>query len=354
MQSILGWIAFAPRPLRKAELRSALSFSAEVEDVNVQELAPNYLFDMCAPLVEERSDSTFAFIHVSVKEWVVSRLPILRDRCLPNLRNRFLQSPESNVILDEFNAAHEQGLAIVSCLLSGLQIFQPTYPEQTRFLRVLQGFHGLHVYASEYWLDYILSIAASEKGLDTGSKFFARSHELSTALNLLHTSEDKVLDGKVLDDRLHHIESHIELWRAAGIILSERTTKTLDADQRSGNPPPLPPGDTHPVCCYPTNHHKSNQMVSARSQVYLHCYPIISTLLRPSSKCGGTPVSAFKNSKSSSKISALQPSLAGSGLAPSPAVDSGVKLFCKITNKPMLLAFPAGYKVATILRSALL
>ena len=68
LQSILGWIAFAKRPLRKAELRSAISFLPEEEDVHVQELAPSYLFAMCAPLVEERSDSTFAFVHVSVKE----------------------------------------------------------------------------------------------------------------------------------------------------------------------------------------------------------------------------------------------------------------------------------------------
>lgn len=54
--------------MRKAELRSALSFCDEAHDVNAQELAPNYLFDMCAPLIEERPDSTFAFIHVSVKE----------------------------------------------------------------------------------------------------------------------------------------------------------------------------------------------------------------------------------------------------------------------------------------------
>lgn len=64
----MGWIAFAKRPLRKAELRSALSFSAENDGVNIQELAPNYLFDMCMPLIEERSDTTFAFIHISVKE----------------------------------------------------------------------------------------------------------------------------------------------------------------------------------------------------------------------------------------------------------------------------------------------
>jgi hypothetical protein len=68
LQSILGWIAFAKRPLRKAELRSALSLLPEEDNVYVRELVPNYLFDMCAPLIEERGDSTFAFIHISVKE----------------------------------------------------------------------------------------------------------------------------------------------------------------------------------------------------------------------------------------------------------------------------------------------
>ncbi|KAF5549123.1 NACHT domain-containing protein [Fusarium mexicanum] len=61
---ILEWIAFAKRPLRKAEFRSALAFSSGNPDTS--ELAPQYLFDRCSPLIEERSDSTFAFIHVSL------------------------------------------------------------------------------------------------------------------------------------------------------------------------------------------------------------------------------------------------------------------------------------------------
>ncbi|KAL6400957.1 putative NACHT domain-containing protein [Ilyonectria robusta] len=213
LQSIFGWIAFAKRPLRKAELRSALSYSAEAEDVNVDELAPNYLFDMCAPLIEERSDSTFAFIHASVKE--------------------FLQSPESNTILDEFSAVREQGLAIASCLLSGLQVFQSTYPEQARSLRVLRGFHGMHVYASEYWVEYLLYIAASKNGLDISTKFFIRSHELSIALNSLHSIEDQELEQNVLDHRFIHIKNHPEIWNAASIIASQRAGRTTQGDERN-------------------------------------------------------------------------------------------------------------------------
>jgi hypothetical protein len=70
MRQILGWIAFAKRPLRKIEFRSALSFGAS--DPMVDELVPSYIFDMCAPLIEQRRDSSFAFIHVSVKEYVMS------------------------------------------------------------------------------------------------------------------------------------------------------------------------------------------------------------------------------------------------------------------------------------------
>lgn len=66
--NILGWIAFAKRPLSKAELRSAITFAAG--DKTVKDAVPLYLFEMCAPLIEKCQDSTFSFIHVSLKESV--------------------------------------------------------------------------------------------------------------------------------------------------------------------------------------------------------------------------------------------------------------------------------------------
>ncbi len=64
----MGWIAFAKRPLRKVEFQSALTFGEDTHDD--QKLVPSYIIDACKPLIEERQDSTFVFIHVSVKEWV--------------------------------------------------------------------------------------------------------------------------------------------------------------------------------------------------------------------------------------------------------------------------------------------
>jgi hypothetical protein len=63
---MLHWIAFAQRPLRKFEFLSAISFSAGNPEVT--NLPPKYILDVCGPLIEERRDSTLAFIHVSVKE----------------------------------------------------------------------------------------------------------------------------------------------------------------------------------------------------------------------------------------------------------------------------------------------
>ena len=66
VRCILGWVAFAKRPLQKLEFLSAITFSSG--DPGVDRLAPQYILDICGALVEERRESTLAFIHNSVKE----------------------------------------------------------------------------------------------------------------------------------------------------------------------------------------------------------------------------------------------------------------------------------------------
>jgi hypothetical protein len=66
IKCILGWVAFAKRPLREFEFLSAIAFSAG--NPEVAHLAPKYTLYKCEPLIEKRRDSTLAFIHVSVIE----------------------------------------------------------------------------------------------------------------------------------------------------------------------------------------------------------------------------------------------------------------------------------------------
>lgn len=66
IRCVLGWIAFAKRPLKRVELLSAIAFSSG--DPKVSRLAPLYILDICGALIEEGRDTTVAFIHNSVPE----------------------------------------------------------------------------------------------------------------------------------------------------------------------------------------------------------------------------------------------------------------------------------------------
>ncbi|QGI98438.1 hypothetical protein CEK26_011507 [Fusarium fujikuroi] len=160
MKLIFEWIAFAKRPLRKAEFRSALAFSSGNPDTG--ELAPQYLFDKCSPLIEERCDSTFAFIHVSVRD--------------------YLESSDSIMTIDESSSIRSHGQAIAACLISGLQTFTPSYPEHKRQLRVLRGIHAFHTYASQYWVHYVLDTCNSPEA-NHGSDFLTLCSDLCDKFN---------------------------------------------------------------------------------------------------------------------------------------------------------------------------
>lgn len=88
VRCVLGWIAFAKRPLNRLELLSAIAFSSGSSDVSSP--APRYIFDLCSPLIEEKHDTTLTFIHGSVKEYVAYplwKLVLIYDvdscNCLP-------------------------------------------------------------------------------------------------------------------------------------------------------------------------------------------------------------------------------------------------------------------------------
>ncbi|KAF6825207.1 NACHT domain protein [Colletotrichum plurivorum] len=216
LRSILAWIAFAKRPLRGAELRSALSFSEEKGDVNVQELAPNYIFDKCKPIIEEKADTTFAFIHVSVKEYVHSK------RCIATFKSGSSTAEQS--------------------------------------LRVVRGLHGLHLYASEYWVEYLLYIAASDNDLKIATAFFDQSRSnarfsgsnglwlrvlpkaenrsldrdtrnLAQIINSFHSGPNLEPDDDDVDSRLVHLEEIRELWAAARSVTSRRTVKSVSSKE---------------------------------------------------------------------------------------------------------------------------
>lgn len=130
---------------------------------------------------------------------------------------RFLQSPSSNLVIMEDKLLVEHGTAVISCLISGLDAFMNRHREQDTRFRVVKGLHALHIYATEYWAEYVLAHAASD-GSATPSSLIDRACQLSDQLDkivgLEYTSHNEENDA--MDERLmalqhfpglrHHIE----------------------------------------------------------------------------------------------------------------------------------------------------
>ncbi|KIL88700.1 hypothetical protein FAVG1_07948 [Fusarium avenaceum] len=211
IECVFGWIAFAKRPLRKFELLSAIAFSAG--DTTVSRLAPQFLLEICGTLIEERKDATFAFIHNSVKE--------------------FLQSTSKGLNVKENEALQQHGAATITCLLSGLNVFCHTDAEQDRSLRVAKGLHGFHVYATEFWTEYLLSWVASEYPraecdsvplLDIACKL-AASLDVSPPI----TTSNARHPDKMMDKRLQFLEKHPTLLKLINQALQARSLESLES-----------------------------------------------------------------------------------------------------------------------------
>lgn len=218
VKNILGWVAFARRPLRKLEFLSALSYSSGNPDVT--NLAPRYILDICGSLVEERQDTTLAFIHISVKE--------------------FLQTPSSNVVIHEQEALQEHAVATIACLLSGVRVFSNAYPEQAKYQRVAKGLHGLHVYATEYWTECLLSHAASGDGLDQSSSLFVLASQLVHELDKAYGQPGAPNAGsniRISDKRLALLQQHGLLHKHVEGALKGRSLKRLESELLQVPPP---------------------------------------------------------------------------------------------------------------------
>ena len=134
--------------------------------------------------------------------------------------------------LKEEDALREHGVAAVSCLLSGLQNFDRLYNEQTRLLRLIKGVHGFHVYATEYWTEYLLANAASSGGLRGSQKLLDLATQLAETLDSMNTSPPaklKIASGSI-DDRLGLLEEYGTIQKQVEKALLARSQKQLESE----------------------------------------------------------------------------------------------------------------------------
>jgi archaellum biogenesis ATPase FlaH len=204
VQAVFNWIAFAKRPLRKMELLSALAFSDGNPEVN--KIAPSYILDdTCSPLLSQRHDTTFGFIHATVKD--------------------YLQSDRSPFAISESDATRQQCIASSTCLLSGLKFIIANSDPQTRLLRLVRGLHAFHVYATEHWTDYLLT--AANDNVNVHSSVFGTATRLASTLELTSPAPSAKTP---IDDKLNCLAPHPLLMKHVSWALRARSQARLDQD----------------------------------------------------------------------------------------------------------------------------
>ncbi|KAK4075423.1 transcriptional regulator family: Fungal Specific TF [Trichoderma aggressivum f. europaeum] len=206
ISAVLSWIAFAKRPLRLAELLSALAFDTNQEQVD--ELVPAYILDRCEPLIQKQADSSYSFVHVSVRD--------------------FLQSSDTALLVTDIESQRRHGLATIRCLLSGQQLFATSYSDSERILRVLRGLHGFHMYATEFWTDYLLASLEFGQAQFFDSDFFALSCRL--AKSFTGSKPDcEATDSSLSDPRLALIrQKDYRLYKMVKVVLLEQNKEALE------------------------------------------------------------------------------------------------------------------------------
>ena len=117
-------------------------------------------------------------------------------------------------------------------LLSALKVFGPAYSQQARHERLVKGFHGFHLYADRYWVEYLLFLGESPH-LESGSlpaRFWALISQLSEVLGPLSSfSAEPKDDGEFVPriDGLQFLKSWRGLHREATSVLKDQSLRSI-------------------------------------------------------------------------------------------------------------------------------
>lgn len=138
--------------------------------------------------------------------------------------------PESKLLISRDTAIYEHALASTACLLSGLEVFNVGYSHQDRMTRVLKGLHGFHIYANQYWTDYVLDICSSGNShhqlfdLTTTLRNLSNALEVLGGLSLFSKGTGELtVSGNSLD----LLKEYPGLQKNAKIALEARSQKML-------------------------------------------------------------------------------------------------------------------------------
>ncbi|KAF4445870.1 NACHT domain-containing protein [Fusarium austroafricanum] len=182
---VFGWMLFAKsnQPLRKHELRLALTLHSECCSVTRESKPfPNAL-DICHPFIEDGPRGSVVFIHSTVPKFLLDRV--------------------YGPFVDKIESYRDISVACLGQLSQGLYLApQQSDPTQIH-LQISQGFHALLPYAVEYWTEHLFDYLEIDSVIDSRqrsqvltqllklSNEHSRISKASTQGSVQHISEDK-------------------------------------------------------------------------------------------------------------------------------------------------------------------
>jgi hypothetical protein len=172
------------RTLKPYELQDGIVFSPGNTVLNDATKLSIDILDLCKPLIERGLSNTIDFVHFSAKEYVFiqrTESPIAK-----HIIFRYILHPESGPYLQEDEAHFDMAFSCVSYLSSSFYMSAVEMTDLEFEDRILRGYHGLHSYASEFWIDHLLRFSRVKMGflhteleaLVTQLAYLSKSHKI--------------------------------------------------------------------------------------------------------------------------------------------------------------------------------
>ena len=116
-------------------------------------------------------------------------------------------------------------------------MFNGAFNEQGRPIRLIKGVHGLHVYATEFWTEYLLSEAEATGGPEISSPLLAMAFRLANSLDEAAATTASMECIGAADDndkRLLLFQGHEALYKHIKAAMKARSSKRLEMELLSG------------------------------------------------------------------------------------------------------------------------
>jgi len=194
----------------------------QTDESTVARPVPAHVLEACKPLIEERRNSTIAFIHISVKEYVVYPLEL---KAGIDIIISYLQSGDcsTSIRLEEGSIRWDHGLASLRCVRSAFDVFGPGFPRNLRQVQVIRGVWGFVPYATEFWAVDLqeLTVPPTEKW---DCRLISIASDLSTVLAKSRPGPEAIPPGQSFEGLEGIRQFFPNLWCDATLSLQARAS----------------------------------------------------------------------------------------------------------------------------------